>query len=71
MDEREIAIILLNMSLDMDYADAKPYGKESVDMLKEEISKLKSSDSSLYYVLETIARTNDDVSILIDGTEED
>lgn len=71
MDEREIAVILLNMSLDMDYADAKPCGKEAVDMLEEEISKLKSSDSSLYYVLETIARTNDDVSILIDGTEED
>ena len=71
MTEREIAIILYNMTLDMDYADAKPYGKESVDMLEEEISKMKLVDSSLYYVLESIADANNDVSILIDGTEED
>ena len=71
MSDRELAVILYNMQLDMDYGDAKPYGKQAVDMLEEEITALRDNDSSLYYVLENIARKNADVTILIDGTEEE
>ena len=71
MPNREIAIILFNMQLDMDYADAKPYGKMEIDMLEEEISTLRQNDSALFYVLENIAMQNDNVTILIDGTEEE
>lgn len=71
MTDREIAIILLNMQLDMDYADAKPYGKKETDILEDEISTLRQKDSSLLYVLENIAMQNSDVAILIDGTEEE
>ena len=51
MENREIALILLNMQLDMDYADTKQYGKMEVDILEEEIATLKKKDSSLFYVL--------------------
>lgn len=71
MEDREIALILFNMQLDMDYADAMPYGKKEVDMLEEEIALLKKKDSPLFHVLENIAMENDNVTILIDGTEED
>lgn len=71
MEDREIAIILLNMQLDMDFADAKSYGKMEVDMLEEEITLLRQRDSVLLYVLENIAMQNDDITILIDGTEEE
>ena len=54
MEDREIALILFNMQLDMDYGDAKPYGKEEVDMLEEEIATLRKKDSPLFYVLENI-----------------
>lgn len=70
MENREIALILLNMQLDMDYADTKQYGKMEVDILEEEIAILKKKDSSLFYVLENIAMENADVAILVDGTEE-
>ena len=70
MENREIALILLNMQLDMDYADTKQYGKETVDILEEEIATLNKNDSSLFYVLENIAMENADVAILVDGTEE-
>lgn len=70
MEDREIALILFNMQLDMDYGDAMPYGKKEVDMLEEEIATLKKKDSPLFYVLENIAMENDDITILIDGTEE-
>ena len=71
MENREIALILLNMQLDMDYADTKQYGKMEVDILEEEIATLKHKDSSLFHVLENIAMQNDDVAILINGTEEE
>ena len=71
MDNRKIALILLNMHLDMDYADTKQYGKTETDILEEEIAILRQKDSSLFYVLETIARQNDNIRILVDGTEED
>ena len=70
MENREIALILLNMQLDMDYADTKQYGKMEVDVLEEEITTLKQKDSSLFHVLENIAIQNEDVAILVDGTEE-
>ena len=70
MTDREISLILLNLQLDMDYADTKQYGKESVGILEEEIARLRNSDSSLFYVLENIAMQNGDVAVLVDGTEE-
>ena len=70
MTDREISLILLNLQLDMDYADTKQYGKESVDILEEEVAKLRNGNSSLFYVLENIAMQNEDVVILVDGTEE-
>lgn len=70
MNNREIAIILLNMQIDMDYADTKQYGKIETDILETEIATLRQKDSSLFYVLENIAMQNDDVAILVDGTEE-
>ena len=70
MNNREIALILLNMQLDMDYADTKQYGKMETDKLEEDIATLRQKDSSLFYVLENIAMQNDDVAILVDGTEE-
>lgn len=71
MKDREIALILLNMQLDMDYADTKQYGKMETDILETEIATLRQKDSSLFYVLENIAMQNDNVTILVDGTEED
>ena len=70
MDNREIALIILNLQLDMDYADYKPYGKTEVDTLEEEIETLRKKDSTLFYVLENIAMQNENITILIDGTEE-
>ena len=71
MTDREISLILLNMQLDMDYADTKQYGKMETDILENEISILREKDSSLFHVLENIAMQNDDVAILVDGTDED
>ena len=71
MTDREISLILLNMQLDMDYADTKQYGKMETDILETEVSILREKDSSLFHVLENIAMQNDDVAILINGTEEE
>ena len=71
MENRKIAIILLNMQLDMDYADTKQYGKTTVEILTNEIAQLKQQDASLFYMLENIAMLNEDITILVDGTEED
>ena len=71
MNNREIALILLNMQLDMDYADTNQFGKMETDKLEEDIATLRQKDSSLFYVLENIAMQNDDVAILVDGTEEE
>ena len=69
MTDREISLILLNMQLDMDYADTKQYGKMETDILEKEVSILREKDSSLFHVLENITMQNDDVAILVDGTE--
>ena len=47
MTTKEIANILHNMSLDMDYAEDQ-YNEE-IELLTKEIEKLKDQDSPLYY----------------------
>lgn len=42
-----------------------------MDVLEEEITTLRQKDSPLFYVLEDIADQYGDVTILIDGTEEE
>lgn len=68
MTDREIALILLNMSLDMDYEDYDD-GKQVMDNLEEDIATLREKDSSLFYVLKIIAMQNKHMRILIN--EED
>lgn len=73
MSEREIAVILLNLSLDMDYGDYfSEYGegKRAVDALEEEITILKLQKASLYPVLKELACRKSDVTILVDGYSE-
>lgn len=70
MTDREIALILLNMSLDMDYEDYDD-GKQVMDNLEEDIATLREKDSSLFYVLKIIAMQNKSIRILADGTEDD
>ena len=55
----EIANILHNMSLDMDYAEDQ-YNEE-IELLTKEIEKLKDQDSPLYYALGRIAENNKDM----------
>ena len=68
MTDRKIALILLNMSLDMDYEDYDD-GKQVMDNLEEDIATLREKDSSLFYVLKIIAMQNKHMRILIN--EED
>ena len=68
MTDREIALILLNMSLDMDYEDYDD-GKQVMDNLEEDIATLREKDSSLFYVLKIIAMQNKHMRSLIN--EED
>ena len=70
MTDREIALILLNMSLDMDYEDYDD-GKQVMDNLEEDIATLREKDSSLFYVLKIIAMQNKSIRILADETEDD
>ena len=70
MTDREIALILLNMSLDMDYEDYDD-GKQVMDNLEEDIATLREKDSSLFYVLKIIAMQNKHMRILADETEDD
>lgn len=58
MNERKIADILYNMSLDMDYADYEEYFEEEINLIKLEIEKLKSADNVLFHVLEAVALNN-------------
>ena len=48
MDDRNVVLILFNMQLGLDYADAKPYGKMEVDMLEADIAMLRKEDSPLF-----------------------
>lgn len=70
MNDRKIALILLNMSLDMDYEDYDD-GKQVMDNLEEDIATLREKDSSLFYVLKIIAMQNKHMRILADETEDD
>ena len=70
MTDREIALILLNMSLDMDYEDYDD-GKQVMDNLEEDIATLREKDSSLFYVLKIIAMQNKSIRILADESEDD
>ena len=70
MTDRKIALILLNMSLDMDYEDYDD-GKQVMDNLEEDIATLREKDSSLFYVLKIIAMQNKHMRILADETEDD
>lgn len=58
MSSYEIANILYNMSLDMDYMDAEEHWQTEIDLLKIEIDKLKETDNILYHVLEAVAFNN-------------
>lgn len=70
MTDREIALILLNMSIDMDYEDYDD-GKQVMDNLEEDIATLREKDSSLFYVLKIIAMQNKSIRILADESEDD
>lgn len=61
MDTKRIANILYNMSLDMDYADTLESYDEEINLLENDVRKLKEEGSSLYYALESIAESNDDM----------
>ena len=66
MTNREIATILFNMSLDMDYADClEGNGKEEISILESEIASLQTRDSALFHVLESIAMENEDITTRI------
>lgn len=54
----EIADILYNMSLDMDYMDSEEHWGTEINCLKIEIDKLKEKDNVLYHALEAIAFNN-------------
>lgn len=60
MDTNKMADILLNMSLDMDYADMIDSYDEVVSDLQTEIDKL-DKDSSLRNALETIVTENENL----------
>lgn len=58
MSSEQIANILINMSLDMDYADYLEHYQESIDNLAENIDSLLIRCPELYTALEMIAIKN-------------
>lgn len=58
MSAQEIANIIYNMSLDMDYADYIEFAEEEIETLAQEI---ESSGDSLKQALEIIALQNSDM----------
>ena len=58
METYDIANILYNISLDMDYMDSQEHWETEIDLLKIEIDKLKESNNVLYHVLEAVAFNN-------------
>lgn len=58
MTAYEIANILYNMNLDMDYQSYKEHWETEIHALEDEIFKLKQSGSILYYALENIANNH-------------
>lgn len=62
MDTREIARILYNMSLDMDYADSQEFAENEIDCIAGELNMVKEINcDSLFQVLEHIAMQNKDM----------
>ena len=61
MSTKEIANILYNMSLDMDYADYIEHAAEEIECMTEEIETIKASSPCLIQALEIIASNNADM----------
>ena len=62
MDNKEIARILYNMSLDMDYADSLEFAENEIDCIVGELNMVKEINCySLFQVLEHIAMQNKDM----------
>lgn len=62
MDKKEIARILYNMSLDMDYADSLEFAENEIDCIAGELNMVKEINcDSLFQVLEHIAMQNKDM----------
>lgn len=69
MEIHEIARILVNMSLDMDFMDYAEGSEEGILVVEEELESLKEADSYLYDVLEKIAYKNQDSTDLLSEME--
>lgn len=65
----KVANILLNMSLDMDYASNVDDYEEELKMLVQSIDKLSCEDDPLFYVLQSIADSNTDMENLLIDTD--
>lgn len=62
MDNKEIANILYNYCLDMDYADSIEFVDEEIEQLEKELNIIKELKlNCLTYVLETVAQRNEDM----------
>ena len=60
MSYYEIANIIYNMQLDMDYADYSDFYHDNINELAEEIRKIKEIFPCIFYSLESIATDNED-----------
>ena len=66
----QMADILYNMSLDMDYMDYEEHWQNEINRIKNEIEMLKEFDSVLFYTLEMIAFSNMNYLGLLTGRSE-
>ena len=66
----QMADILYNMSLDMDYMDYEEHWQHEIKCIKNEIEMLKEFDSVLYHTLEIIAFSNMNCLGLLTGNNE-
>lgn len=64
METEKMAQILINMALDMDYADYEDVIQEEMEMIISEIDAL-DKHSSLYQMLYSIAYSNENVLDLV------
>ena len=55
MTAYEIANILYNMNLDINYEDYKEHWETEIHALEDEVFKLKQEGNILFFTLETIA----------------
>lgn len=56
----QIANILYNMTLDIDYMDYTELWHKEIKILEKEIDVLHEKDSMLFHILETLAHENQD-----------